>query len=129
MSKQTIVRLAVGILAITLLRPAINAQSGEAQPAKSAQPVSEQAKNGKVIFNDYCYRCHEADSERAKPLGPMGPQLSGIFKREKLIVGKPVTESNVKDVIKMGPTPGMPGFRYALSEQQIDDLIAYLKVK
>ena len=122
-------RCALTVLVIFVLAPMIRAQSREAQPPKDAPPLSEKAKKGKQIFNDYCYRCHQVDSERAKSLGPMGPELGGIFKREKLIVGKPVTEANVKDVIKMGPTPGMPGFRYTLSDQQIDEIIEYLKVK
>jgi mono/diheme cytochrome c family protein len=129
MTKRTLERFAGAILATIIFNSPVNAQSREAPAAKGAPALSEQAKKGKLIFNDYCYRCHEVDSERAKPLGPMGPQLAGIFKREKLIVGKPVTEANVKDVIKMGPTPGMPGFRYTLSDQQIDDVLAYLKVK
>ena len=103
--------------------------AGAAQSLPGGPPLSEKAKHGKQIFNDYCYRCHQVDSARAKPLGPMGPELSGLFKKDKLIVGKPVTESNVKEVIKIGPTPGMPGFRYNLSDQEIDDLIEYLKVK
>jgi mono/diheme cytochrome c family protein len=117
------------IFSITL---AIHAQSKEpqnAQSSKSEPALSEKAKKGKLIFNDYCYRCHQVDSARAKPLGPMGPELAGIFKREKLIVGKPVTEANIKEVIKTGPTPGMPGFRYTLSDEQIDQVIEYLKVK
>ena len=37
--------------------------------------------------------------------------------------------SGVKEVIKMGPTPGMPAFRYVLTDQEIDDLVEYVKVK
>ena len=122
-------KLGLLVLAIIALAPATNAQSGEAASAKGGPALSEKAKKGKQVFNDFCYRCHEVDSGRAKPLGPMGPVLSGLFKRDKLIVGKPITEANVKEVIKIGPTPGMPGFRYTLSDPQIDDLMEYLKVK
>ena len=117
-------RVTLVVLATFLLSSAGTAQSPAGGPA-----LSERAKKGKQIFNDYCYRCHQVDSERAKALGPMGPVLDGLFKKDKLIVGKPVTESNVKEVIKTGPTPGMPGFRYNLSDPEIDDLIEYMKVK
>ena len=135
-----IARKILGDLTLTALGILVVALAGAAQPQQTQPPqnvptssngpaLSARAKNGKLIFNDYCYRCHQVDSERAKPLGPMGPELAGIFRKDKLIVGKPVTEANVKEVIKTGPTPGMPGFRYTLSDQQTDDVIEYLKVK
>lgn len=129
MATEILGKFGLTVLAIFALAPEIIAQSREVQAPKDAPSLSEKARKGKQVYNDYCYRCHEVDSERAKPLGPMGPVLSGLFKRDKLIVGKPVTETNIKEVIKMGPTPGMPGFRYTLADQQIEDLIEYLKVK
>ena len=88
--------------------------------------LSERATIGKEIFNDRCYLCHDVDSARRIRLGP---PLDGLFRKTTLVVGKPVNEENVKEVIKMGPTPGMPGFRYMLSDQQIDDVVAYLKTR
>ena len=95
----------------------------EAQPQKGATPLSEKARKVRVMFQDRCHVCHDVDSERVKPLGP---SLDGLFRRDKLVTGKPVTKENVKEIIKMGPTPGMPAFRYTLSDQEIDDLIEYL---
>ncbi len=126
---ETIGKVSLMVLAMFSLGLTSNAQSRKAQSPKESASLSEKAKEGKLIFNDYCYRCHEVDSERAKPLGPMGPVLNGLFKKDKLMVGKPVTEANVKEVIKMGPTPGMPGFRYTLTGHEIDDLVEYLKVE
>jgi mono/diheme cytochrome c family protein len=91
-----------------------------------AAGLSERALRGKEIFQDYCFLCHDRTSERVKPLGP---SLNGLFKRERLIVGKPVNEANVTEVIKTGPTPSMPAFRYALTDQQIGDLVEFLKTK
>ena len=122
-------RVTLSVLTTLVLNAAIQAQPQGAQSPKGGPSLSEKAKKGKLIFNDYCYRCHQVDSARAKPLGPMGPVLTGLFKRDKLIVGKPVTEANVREVIKMGPTPGMPGFRYTLPDPVIDDLIEYLRVE
>jgi mono/diheme cytochrome c family protein len=81
---------------------------------------------GKELFQDYCYLCHDRASERVKALGP---SLNGLFKRETLIVGKPVNAANVTEVIKTGPTPGMPSFRYALTDEQIGDVVEFLKTK
>jgi len=98
---------------------------GQSQQSTSP-PLSEKAKKGKDLFTDNCFICHDRDSDRVKMLGP---SLDGLFKRKTLIVGKPVTEENVKEVIKMGPTPGMPGFRYKLSDTEIDALVEFLKTK
>ena len=112
------------LCALLLLSLGAEAQTNES--ASSPRPLSERAKKGKAIFQDHCFLCHDVDSERVRPLGP---SLSGLFKRKTLLTGKPVGEANLKEVIQMGPTPGMPGFRYMLSDQEVDDLMEYLKVK
>ena len=90
-------------------------------------PLSEREERGRKIFDRRCYICHQRDSDRVKSLGP--PPLDGLFSRERLVTGKPVSAANVKEIIKTGPTPGMPGFQYTLSDPEIDDLIEYLKTK
>ena len=76
---------------------------------------------GKDLF-DQCTVCHNADSIEKK----MGPGLKGLFKRAKLANGKPVNEANVRAVINDGGN-GMPGFADLLSDEDRDNLIAYLK--
>ena len=99
----------------------------QAQSQGSSTPsMSERMGRAKEIFQDYYFLCHDRASERVKPLGP---SLNGLFKRQTLIVGKPVNEANVAEVIKTGPTPGMPAFRYALSDQEISNLVEFLKTK
>ncbi|MGH9784023.1 MAG: c-type cytochrome [Terriglobia bacterium] len=88
--------------------------------------LSERAAKGRTVFDHRCYVCHQKDSDRVKEIGPA---LDGLFRRNRLITGKPVTAENVKEIIKMGPTPNMPAFRYTLSDPEIDDLIEYLKTK
>jgi mono/diheme cytochrome c family protein len=95
-------------------------------PESPTVNLSASALRGKELFQDYCFLCHDRPSERVKPLGP---SLNGLFKRQTLLVGKPVNEANVTEVIRTGPTPGMPSFRYALTEQQIGDIVEFLKTK
>ena len=99
---------------------------GSAQTAPQGAALSERAEKGRKVFEDRCYVCHQKDSERVKEIGPT---LSGLFKRNQLVTGKPVTAENVKEIIKTGPTPNMPAFRYTLADPEIDDLIEYLKTK
>jgi len=88
--------------------------------------LSERAEKGRLIFDHRCYVCHQRDSDRVKDIAP---PLDGLFARPRLVTGKPATPENVKEIIKFGPTPNMPAFRYTLSDLEIDDLIEFLKTK
>src|ERR1700758_182950 len=79
------------------------------------------AAKGKDVF-DQCSVCHNADSTEKK----IGPGLKGLFKHDKLVNGKPVTDANVRAKIDEGGN-GMPGYKDILSDQERADLIAYLK--
>jgi cytochrome c len=79
------------------------------------------AAKGKEVF-DQCSVCHNADSTEKK----IGPGLKGLFKHDKLANGKPVTEANVRAQINDGGN-GMPAYKDILSDQEKDNLIAYLK--
>ncbi len=91
--------------------------------AASAAPKAGKgdAGKGKAVF-EQCAVCHNADSTDKK----MGPGLKGIFKRAKLASGKPVNESNIRATIDAGGN-GMPPYKEMLSDQEKDNLIAYLK--
>ena len=79
------------------------------------------AAKGKEVF-DQCSVCHNADSEDKK----IGPGLKGLFKRAKLANGKAANEANIRTQINEGGN-GMPAYKDILSDQEKDDLIAYLK--
>ena len=79
------------------------------------------AAKGKEVF-DQCGVCHNADSAEKK----IGPGLKGLFKRDKLVNGKPVNDANVRAKIDEGGN-GMPPYKDMLSDKEKDDLIAYLK--
>jgi cytochrome c len=78
-------------------------------------------EKGKAVF-EQCAICHNADSDEKK----MGPGLKGLFKKDKLSNGKKPTEANVRARIDEGGS-GMPAYKDMLSDQEKDDLIAYLK--
>lgn len=110
------------LVAAMLMGASLEAQS---QPGGYTTP-SGKTSEGRELFQHRCFICHDRDSDRVKALGPT---LDGLFKRKTLITGQPVTEENVREVIKTGPTPGMPAFKYSLSEHEIDLLIEFLKTK
>jgi mono/diheme cytochrome c family protein len=84
--------------------------------------LNPQQAAGRRIFDQNCDRCHEAYSSREKKAGSM----KGLFKRQFLPKsGLPVNDQQVSDIIRYGRNM-MPGFGRVLSQQEIDDLLAYL---
>ena len=89
-------------------------------PATAANKPGDAAK-GKEVF-EQCAVCHNIDSDEKK----MGPSLKGLFKRDKLKNGKKVTEDAVRAIINAGGN-GMPAYADMLSDDEKNDVIAYLK--
>jgi mono/diheme cytochrome c family protein len=78
--------------------------------------------SGRHIYDQYCDRCHAPYSSKKR----QGPSLKGMFKRQDLPVsGMPANDDRVKDVIRMGRNK-MDGFGNVLTDEQINDLVAYL---
>jgi mono/diheme cytochrome c family protein len=84
--------------------------------------LAPQQAAGRRIYDNYCDRCHAPYSSR----GRQGPSMKNIFKKPYLpMSGMPANDERVTDVIKMGRNK-MPAYGQVLSQQQIDDLLAYL---
>jgi cytochrome c len=79
------------------------------------------AEKGKEVFQQ-CAVCHNADSTDKK----MGPGLKGLFSRDKMNNGKKPTDATVREKVDEGGN-GMPAYKEMLSDDEKDDLIAYLK--
>lgn len=91
------------------------------EPYLTPLPVS--TERGAALFNSKCISCHYADKEENK----QGPGLKNILKKERLPSSKrPANADNIKKQLKT-PFLAMPSF-VSLSEQEIADLIAYLKI-
>ncbi len=86
----------------------------------AAESKGDPAK-GKEVFQQ-CSVCHNADSNEKK----MGPGLKGLFTWEKMSNGKKPTEENVRAKVDEGGN-GMPAYKEMLSDEEKNDLIAYLK--
>jgi mono/diheme cytochrome c family protein len=93
--------------------------------AASTQALPAAAKGdaakGKEVF-EQCSVCHNADSTDKK----MGPGLKGLYKKDKLANGKKPTDATIREKIDEGGN-GMPAYKDMLSDQEKDDLLAYLK--
>jgi len=84
--------------------------------------LNPQQAAGRKIYDQYCDRCHEPYSTRGKK----GPGLKGIFQNKYLpISGLPANDERVSDIIRLGRKE-MPGYSQTLSQQNLDDLLAYM---
>jgi len=112
--------------AVLSMAVAVLAQDPPAKtaPKKTAAGKSSgTAAKGKEVFDQKCSICHFADSDARK----IGPGLKGISKRGTFTVNNnKVTDATLKDWIENGDAL-MPPFKEALDEQQIKDVIAYVK--
>jgi mono/diheme cytochrome c family protein len=84
--------------------------------------LNPQQAEGRKLYDNYCDRCHEPYSSRGKK----GPSLKGVFKQQYLSVsGLPANDERMTDIVKNGRAK-MEGFRQVMTDQQIQDLLAYL---
>ena len=84
--------------------------------------LNPQQADGRKLYDNYCDRCHEPYSSRGKK----GPSLKGVFKKQYLAVsGLPANDERMTDIVKNGRAK-MEGFRQVMTDQQIQDLLAYL---
>lgn len=81
---------------------------------------SGDAVRGKTVFEDNCAECHYSDSKEEK----VGPGLQGA-KDGKLPDGRPATREKLLDIINTGPAE-MPSFKDRISEQEKEDVVAYV---
>ena len=84
--------------------------------------LNSQQAAGRRLYDADCDRCHEPYSTRGKK----GPGLKGIFEHKYLsLSGLPANDDRVSDIIRLGRNE-MPGFSQKLSQQDMQDLLAYL---
>ncbi len=76
-------------------------------------------ERGREIFYYKCWFCHNEYTKNA-------PQLTGLFQRETLLSGLPVTTDTVKDRIRNGGA-GMAAYKYTLSDTDLDDLVSFVR--
>lgn len=84
--------------------------------------LNGQQAAGRRLYDQYCDRCHEPYFSRDKK----GRSLQGVFKKQFLPQsGMPANDERVSELIVTGRNM-MPGFGQALSQSQVQDLLAYL---
>lgn len=90
-------------------------------PSKPVSELTPQEQSGRAIYEKDCASCHYATHS-----GDLhGPSLFGVFRKKYLPSGAPANDQRATPVIMQGRNM-MPGFGNELSDQQLQDLLAYL---
>ena len=76
-------------------------------------------QRGEELYFIKCWFCH---NQWAKT----GPTLKGLYTRPRMLTGQPVNDQTVAEKTRVGG-PLMPAYRYALTEADMADLLAYIK--
>jgi mono/diheme cytochrome c family protein len=79
-------------------------------------------KRGDAIFHKNCHLCHISTAQK-RELKINATELVGLFKRPN------ISEQAVRQLIQVGIPRRMPGFTYTFTAAELDDLIAYLKIR
>src|SRR5438270_11468770 len=109
-------------LLVSLVLLGASACEVERRKSDAELGLNPQQASGRHIYDQYCDRCHEAYSSHKRK----GPSLQGVFKREYFSVsGMPANNQRARDLIVFGRDK-MPSYSQELTQQQIDDLLAYL---
>ena len=83
--------------------------------------LNQEQIRGRQIYDLRCGACHEP--YRDKDLN--GPSMVHVFKKQYLPSGMRASDERVSDVIMMGK-PKMPAFGQVLTQEQLEELLAYL---
>jgi mono/diheme cytochrome c family protein len=83
--------------------------------------LNPQQALGRRVYDARCAECHYAYSKR----NLRGPSLNGLFKKQFMTSGIPANDERVSDIILLGRAK-MPAFQQKLTQQQFDELMAYL---
>ena len=126
---QTVGLFFVGLTAVIVLQVGLEAALGQRM---SVSPVRPSVEHGKVVWNGGCIACHGADGKGA-------PESSTVFKRPdtwpdftRCDQTTPEPDSAYKAVILhggrgLGFSQIMPAFGDLLSDEQVNDVISYLR--
>jgi mono/diheme cytochrome c family protein len=105
-----------------LLPTTLDAQAAPAAAAPGI-PKTDQQKSGEAIFQLNCTLCHVYSGDKKRFAVQASTELIGLFKKPGL------TDDGVRQFIVTGLPGRMPSFRYTLAAWELDDLVAYLRIR
>jgi len=114
-------RLILILMLFTLALATFGCDAPERLRTDAELGLSPTQAAGHHIFDHKCAECHAAYSSHIYK----GPSLQGIFKKPYLKTGAPANDERVEDIIEVGHNK-MPAYSRILTEEQVQQVIAYL---
>ncbi|MGB8885870.1 MAG: cytochrome c [Candidatus Korobacteraceae bacterium] len=108
---------AIAVILIAIL----GACDSEPRKTDAELGLNAQQASGRRVYDTRCADCHYAYSTH----NLRGPSLHGLFKKPFMKSGIPANNERVTDIILLGRAK-MPAFQDKLTQQQFDNLMAYL---
>ena len=93
----------------------------QAQQGPPSSKLAGKELAGKKLFLQRCSVCH------MPPLGPPGEEGESYGPKLLGYVKDAATETRAREFIRNG-SPRMPGFQYGLAAEEMENIIAYLKI-
>jgi mono/diheme cytochrome c family protein len=110
------------VLALAIVLSMLSGCDVERRKSDAELGLNPQQAAGRKIYDAECDRCHEPYSTKGKK----GPGLKGVFQHQYLsLSGLPANDERVSDIIRTGRNE-MPGYSQKLSQQEIQELLAYM---
>ena len=116
------IALLLGIAAATRNSAAKSGARVSPGAGQEKQAARADVTHGKKIYDARCEICHFSASTGKK----IGPGLKGLMARGKYADGKKVDDESLRIWIEKGGKD-MPGYKGVLKDDEVRDLIAYLK--
>ena len=96
--------------------------TGDRHPSDAELGLTPQQAHGRRIYEARCAQCHYA--YRSGDLN--GPTMKALYRKPYMPSGVPANDERVREVILRGKRM-MPGYTGFLGDEQMNDLIAYLR--
>ncbi len=106
---------------VSILIAFLSACDSEPRKSDAELGFNAQQASGRRVYDTRCADCHYAYSTH----NLRGPSLHGLFKKPFMKSGIPANNERVTDIILLGRAK-MPAFQDKLTQQQFDNLMAYL---
>jgi mono/diheme cytochrome c family protein len=118
--------LLVGRAALVSAQEAATTQRSAPIHHPDAAQLTDQQARGAAVFFQRCSLCHlakfGAGGSKYCCVSALGPNLGGRFRNITL-----EQENAFRDIILNGGPTYMPAWKYGLTPDEVDDIIAYLK--
>jgi mono/diheme cytochrome c family protein len=124
---RTSLAVAAVVVALVAAGAWLRVRGGGEEPAPPAEGQTEaqkQAARGETLFAEKgCANCHDADASETG----IGPGLKDVLDAETLpSSGRPATRENIRRQFNE-PYDSMPSYEDRLSEEETEQLLAYME--